>query len=173
MGGSAKIALSKKVSYRKMCFDYENHKMYFEWGEKLASGERKPSGSDTITITGSCQDGLSLFFYAREHARQKMQAKISTFIDTNEVMTNMNLGVEQLKEEIDAVDYPVDVIKLDGRADFVGVFGLTGAFEGLFSNDVAGVPITARLKVIIGSIRVELSKWKRNDWMPVKATVQN
>jgi hypothetical protein len=163
----------KNISYRKMKFDYETKKMYFEWGKKLSSGEQELKGTDTVAISKNCQDGLSLFFYAREHAIQKMQVIIPTFIDTNEVVTNINFGVERLEEEIDAVDYPVDVVKLEGRADFVGVFGLTGAFEGVFSNDAAGIPITARLKVILGSIRVELKKWNRNDWMPPKAVEQD
>lgn len=163
---------NKNISYRKMKFDYENHKMYYEW-KKLSSGEFEIKGTDTIAITKNCQDGLSLFFYAREHALQKMQVKIPTFIDTNEVTTNIDFGVERLEEEIDAVDYPIDVIKLEGRADFVGVFGLTGAFNGLFSNDMAGIPITAKLKVILGSIRVELKKWNRGDWMPPKSMEQD
>ena len=87
--------------------------------------------------------------------------------------TKINLSVENLEEEIDAVDYPIDVVKLDGRADFVGVFGLTGAFEGIFSNDLAGIPITARMKVVLGSVRVELRKWKRGDWIPPKAMTDN
>ncbi len=159
----------KNISYRKMKFDYENHKMYYEWGDKLPTGQMKMKGADTVAITKNCQDGLSLFFYAREHALDKMETKIPTFIDTNEVTTNINFGVERTSEEIDAVNYPIDVVKLDGRADFVGVFGLTGKFTGLFSNDPGSIPITARLKVILGSIRVELTKWNRGDWMPPKA----
>ena len=146
--------------------------MYYEWGQKLRSGVYKPVGENIVDISDSCQDGLSLFFYAREHALQKMQTKIPTFIDTNEVTTNINLGTEHLEEEIDAVEYPIDVIKLHGHADFVGVFGLTGGFEGVFSNDIAGIPITARMKVILGSVRVELRKWKRDRWMPPRAVTQ-
>jgi len=152
---------SKKVTYRKMRFDYETHKMYFEWGEKLRTNEYKKTDGRIINITNNCQDGLSLFYYAREHAIEKMQTKISTFVDTNEVIANINFGVEHLEENIDAVDYPVDVIKLEGRADFVGVFGLTGGFEGVFTNDAASIPITARMKVILGSVKVELKSWKR------------
>jgi hypothetical protein len=62
---------------------------------------------------------------------------------------------------------------LEGRADFVGVFGLTGSFNGMFSNDIAGIPITARLKVILGSIRVELKRWNRGYWMPPKFVEQD
>lgn len=160
---------SKKVTYRKMRFDYETHKMYFEWGEKLRMNEYKKTDGRIVNITNNCQDGLSLFYYAREHAIEKMQSKIPTFIDTNEVIANINFGVEHLEEDIDAVDYPVDVIKLEGRADFVGVFGLTGGFDGVFTNDAASIPITARMKVILGSVKVELKSWKRGNWIPPKA----
>jgi hypothetical protein len=159
----------KKTTYRKMHFDYETHKMYFEWGEKLRTNEYRKDGERTINITNDCQDGLSLFYYARAHAGEKRQTKIPTFVDTNEVVTNINFGTEHLEEEIDAIKYPVDVMKIDGVANFVGVFGLTGGFEGVFSNDAAGIPITARLKVILGSVKVELKNWKRDNWMPPKA----
>jgi hypothetical protein len=168
-GWVSEDSTSKKVTYRKMSFDYTKNKMFFEWGDKLRSGERKQIGTASIAITQECQDGLSLFYYAREHAREKRKNNIPTFIDTNEVTTKINLGGENLKEEVDAVDYPVDVVKVDGRAEFVGVFGLTGGFEGVFSNDLAGIPITARMKVVLGSVRVELKSWKRGDWIPPKA----
>ena len=112
---------------------------------------------------------MSLFYFARAHALEKIQTKIPTFVDTNEVTAKINFGVEHLDEEIDSVKYPIDVIKLDGRADFVGVFGLTGGFEGVFSNDAASIPITARMKVILGSVKVELKSWKRDGWTPPKA----
>ena len=172
-GWLSEDSTSNKVTYRTMKFDYENYKMYFTWGEKLSTGERRQIGTDTVAITKECQDGLSLFYYAREHVLERRQKSIPTFIDTNEVTTKINLGVENLEEEIDAVDYPIDVVKLDGRAEFVGVFGLTGAFEGVFSNDPAGIPITARMKVVVGSVRVELMKWKRGEWIPPKAMTEN
>jgi hypothetical protein len=160
---------SKGVVYRKMQFDYDKHKMFYEWGDRSTTGELKKNGETAIPITGSCQDGLSIFYYAREHALETNKSKMPTYIDTSEVTTNINFGVETLNEEIDAVDYQVDVIKLDGKMNFVGVFGLTGDFDGVFSNDNACIPITARLKVILGSVKVELKKWKRGDWMPPKS----
>lgn len=163
----------KGVSYRQMRFDYENHKMYYEWGKKLSPDVRQSLGMDTIAIDTISQDGLSLFFYAREHVHQKKTDAIITFIDTNQAKTEINFLNEESEVEIDAVDYPVDVVKLDGHADFIGIFGLTGGFEGWFSNDGARIPIKARLKVIVGSIRVELSKWNRGNWVPQKAIVKN
>jgi hypothetical protein len=163
---------SDGVKYRRMRFDYPKHKMYFEWGKKLGSDVRQAAGEDTIAIDTECQDGLSLFYYARAHLHQKKNDSIPTFIDTTRAITNVNFLDKASEIEIDAVDYPIDVVRVDGRADFVGVFGLTGGFEGWFSNDSASVPIVARLRVILGSIRVELTKWKREGWAPLKAMVK-
>jgi hypothetical protein len=164
---------SDGVKYRRIRFDYANHEMYYEWGKKLASDVRQAIGEDTIAIDTVCEDGLSLFFYARAYLHQKKCDSIPTFIDTSKAVTTINFLDEASEIEIDAVDYPINVVRLDGRADFVGIFGLTGGFEGWFSNDSACVPIVARLKVILGSIRVELTKWKRGDWIPQKAVVKN
>jgi hypothetical protein len=46
---------------------------------------------------------------------------------------------------------------------------LTGDFEGWFSNDEARVPILAKMKVILGSITIELMRWKRAGWTPPRA----
>jgi hypothetical protein len=74
-----------------------------------------------------------------------------------------------MEEEVDAIKYPVDVVHFEGEAGFVGIFGLTGGFEGWFSNDAAQVPILARMKVILGSVKIELIKWKRAGWTPPRA----
>ncbi len=157
---------SKGVEYREIRFDYPNHRMFYEWGKKSPDGQRTRAGIDTVAVNGRGQDGLSLFFYAREHAREKRTEIVPTFIENKEARTTINFRNDRQEVEIDSVAYPVDAVYLDGRADFVGVFGLTGGFEGWFSNDDARIPIVARLKVILGSIKVELTRWKRGSWMP-------
>ena len=106
------------------------------------------------------------FFHARNNLHQKKEAKIPTYIDTTEEITNINFLDERAEVEIDAVNYPIEVLQLEGNANFVGIFGLTGEFEGWFSNDIASIPIKARLKVILGNIRVELRRWNRENWIP-------
>ena len=50
-GWVSEDSTSNKVTYRTMKFDYENYKMYFTWGEKLSTGERRQIGTDTVAIT--------------------------------------------------------------------------------------------------------------------------
>jgi hypothetical protein len=154
------------VNFRRMRFDYDAKRLLFDKGVKSSTGERIPESIDTIPISHYCQDGMSLFFYAREHVMDSSEEKVPTFIDNKEVTTLIHFGNERTSTEIDAVNYPIDVVHFDGRADFVGVFGLTGGFEGWFSNDSARVPILARMKVILGSVKVQLKSWKRAGWQP-------
>ncbi len=154
------------VSYRRIIFSYDSSRVYFERGKKNMTGERLPSSVDTVQVSEKCQDGFSLFFLARKNVRQKKQMNIPTFIENKQVNTFINFTNSRTNVDIDAVKYSVEVVEFDGKADYVGVFGLTGGFRGWFSNDEARIPIIARMNVILGSIKVELVSWKRHEWMP-------
>ncbi len=157
---------SSRVEYHSLTFNYDDSELVYEKGEIGRSGERRIRKTDSIRITGPGQDGLSLFFYAREHAREKREATVSTFIENKEANAHINFQNKIEDMDIDAVKYPVETVFLDGRADFVGVVGMTGGFRGWFSNDAARIPIVARLNVWLGSIKVELKSWKRQGWQP-------
>jgi len=147
-------------------FDYARHRVYIEQGvwKKDISSHR-----DTLKLDSLYQDGLSLFFLAREAIMTQQHLKIPTLVNRKKGNTHIDFTVEHGQEEIDAVNYPIDVVHFEGEAKFVGVFGLTGGFEGWFSNDAARVPILAKMKVLIGNVRIELMKWTRNGWTPPRA----
>lgn len=163
----------KEVNFRRFNFDYDRNRLLYERGKKLSTGERKVESADTIQVKEKCQDGFSLFFYAREHVLEKKQVNIPTFIENKQVSTFIDFLKERTDMDIDAVDYPVDVIKFEGKADYVGVFGMTGGFRGWFSNDDARIPIVARMNVILGSIKIQLTKWNRPRWQPPKYVEDN
>ncbi len=164
---TAEDSSDEEISFRRLLFDYDSSRVFFEKGKRIADSVYVES-VDTVAITAKCQDGLSLFFFARKNARMKGEMDVPTVIETEQVNTHFNFTQEIEDEEIDSVKYPIEVVLFDGRADFVGVFGLTGGFRGRFSNDDAGVPILARMNVILGSIRVELDSWNRPGWVPPK-----
>jgi hypothetical protein len=114
------------------------------------------------------QDGLSLFYFARMNFTGPGTKTANIFL--NEKFDSASIVFHKRREEIkiDAVDYGIDCKYLDGNANFVGIFGLTGYFEGWFSNDKYAVPILAKMKVIIGNITVELKEWRKAQWMPPK-----
>lgn len=144
-------------------FDYTSKKIYFEYGK----WERKIVNKlDTMDIDKYYQDGLSLFFFARFHLYQNETVKIPAIVNEQIVSTTINFSNKIKNVEINAVDYPIEVVSFDGRADFTGIYGFSGSFEGWFSNDSERVPILAKMKVLIGKVNIELKEWKKNNWNP-------
>jgi hypothetical protein len=94
---------------------------------------------------------------------------VPTFVNEKKVNTYINFMGKVGSTEIDAVKYPIRTVELGGTVDFVGIFGLTGGYQGWFSDDEAAIPIVARMKVILGSVYIELKKWNRPGWTPPRA----
>ena len=148
-------------------FDYTHHAVYIyqaTWKQDVSRNR------DTIKIDALFQDGLSLFFYARKNVMTKQKVKVPTLVNRKKGYTHIDFTAERTSEEIEAASYPIDLVHFEGEAKFVGVFGLTGGFEGWFSNDAARVPVLAKMKVLIGNVRIELMKWTRTGWTPPRYT---
>lgn len=152
--------------YTEYYFDYTNNKL------RVLKGKVSPPEvwtDSTTTTEFKYQDGLSIFYYARMNSGQDKSVSVPCFVSEDKVFTEINFYKGTHNISINAVDYQIRTTRLDGRTDFISIFGLTGYFEGWFSDDNAAVPIVANMKVIIGNIRLELISWKRSDgWRPPK-----
>ena len=125
---------------------------------------------DTIDLEGKhWQDGLSLFFFARAFSHSRQTCRVPVLMYFDKAVTKIRFGLEQENENIDALAYDIRCRRLEGETGFTGIFGLTGGFEGWFSDDAAAVPIRAKMHVYIGSVAIELVKWKRTGWKPPRA----
>lgn len=114
-------------------------------------------------------DGLSLFFLARQFTKRGKAIKIPTIVDRDTTFTVINFINKKSESEIKAVKYKVKTIYFNGKANWTGIYGLTGEFEGWFSDDEASIPIRAKMKVYVGNIDIELVEWHRGTWAPPKA----
>jgi hypothetical protein len=157
-----------ETAFLAYLFDYVRNVVLIEKSLQKVGSERIIEKVDTVQLKEKAQDGLSLFFFARKNLHLTAELNTSTVIGNAAVNTYFNYPHQKTSVDIDAVDYPVDVIEFNGRADYSGVFGMNGAFRGWFSNDTARVPVVARMKVLLGSIYIELVKWNRKDWQPPK-----
>ncbi len=144
-------------------FDYDHMSVLVEEGT-----QGKEEITDTLEIDNFFQDGLSLFYFARGFIGTDENITIPTLINKEVVTTDFIFNGERGSKKSKAVDYPVEVIELSGRANYSGIFGMTGAFRGWFTNDEAAIPIEAKLRVLIGNVTVELIEWNRPGWNPPK-----
>jgi len=149
-------------------FDRMRNKLFVENGtaESEVSNNVRIEKIDTIGIESKSQDGLSLLFFARANVKSGKQYDVPTIIQSSKGNTILNFHGNHTNVEIDAAQYPVDVIEFNGEARFTGVFGLSGPFQGWFSNDAAQIPVKAKMKVILGSVTIELKRWERAGWSP-------
>jgi hypothetical protein len=150
-------------------FDLMHNQCYVEetWQKDLKSSPYKRTELDTLSFTGNhVQDGLSILYFARSRAHQPLRDTVPIVAYGKAGASYFRFANKRGEEELSAVPTPVRVMELDGRLDIEGLFGLTGYFKGWFSDDSAAVPIKAKMKVILGSVNVELIEWYRSGWNP-------
>jgi len=135
--------------------------------ETLDSPPQHSVVRDTIHLSRTpIQDGVSLVFLGR-HLSQ-VQDSISYPTISNEKLgeTLFYPLRPHSKVNIKAWKKPIHVVELSGKLKLEGIFGLTGDYKGWFSNDAAAIPITAEMKIILGSVKIELKQWNRKGWNP-------
>lgn len=150
-------------SYTEYYFNYDINSV------RVKKGRFSPSKvwTDSIGLVDTFyQDGLSIFYYARMNSGKNFSVNVPCIVNEEKVKTRINFYNETESISIDAVDYDIACTRLDGEMDFISIFGLTGYFEGWFTNDEAKIPVVAKMKVILGNVRLELISWKRNGWQP-------
>ncbi len=117
--------------------------------------------------------GVSFIYFLRKacwnSGGRKLNLKIPIIDDT--VRSVVDLTINEKKEPCDvaAFDYPLEAQRLSGHLDFVGTFGVTGDFVGWMAADSSNMPLRAKVKVILGSVVVQLKEIKRNNWVPPRS----
>ena len=112
----------------------------------------------TTKLIDKTQDGLSLLFFARANVRKKISEDVMVFSYNVYRKTFINFTGEL--KEIKAKGKKVPGYYLDGKMKFVGIAGLKDGFKGWFSAEPQHVPLHAKMKVIVGSVRLNLEEWK-------------
>lgn len=120
----------------------------------------------TAAINQRMQDGLSVLYFTRMNFGEDKEISVPCFVNEKQESAKLNFNSQPEPVSIEAVNYEIDCLYLDGYTDFVSVYGLTGNFQGWFSNDEYSVPIKAKLNVIIGNVILELIEWNDKIWKP-------
>jgi len=131
------------------------------------SAPRSRMPPDTIALADTnFVDGLAIAYFPRRFVRTGEDVSVPTVLYGKLGITAFRFPPEPTAISIDAVEEPVRVREVEGSTSVVGIFGMTGSFTGWFSDDVAGVPIKGTLKVLLGTVDIELVSWKRSGWSP-------
>lgn len=147
--------------YTKYIFDYDARRITTTtWKDRQKTDER------VFEIQRKYTDGLTILYTARQLLYSKRTAWIPTIVREDTAWTKINFTGRIEPSTIDAVPYPIRTVYFDGEANWTGVYGVTGYFQGWFSDDDARIPIKAKMKLYLGSADIELIGWKRPGWAP-------
>jgi hypothetical protein len=128
----------------------------------------KPVRESIIECVPPFLDGGSLFFFARCHSGSGKVLKVPAMADgaIRTMVLDFTAPLEEV--EIGAFDKPIRTHKYTGFMDWdAGTSaGVSGEFTGWVSDDEAAVPIQAEMKVLLGTVHLELEKWHREGWIP-------
>jgi hypothetical protein len=122
---------------------------------------------DTVILADTnFVDGISIAFFPRSRIHTRIPVSVPTVLYGKLGTTDFYFDGTKTTEDIDALDDPVRVVVVEGTTSTVGVYGMTGAFTGWFTDDSAAVPIKGAVSVLLGEVEVELVQWKREGWTP-------
>jgi len=124
--------------------------------------------TNRIQLNANYQDGLSIFYFARFNYFNSHREDVPVLINQDKANITLDFNTDKTNADIGAVNYDVSSVHLEGNTNYDLVFGLTGNFEGWFSNDNARIPLKAKFRVQIGNVTLELKTWKRLNWNPPK-----
>ncbi|MCX6147623.1 MAG: DUF3108 domain-containing protein [Candidatus Kapabacteria bacterium] len=163
---SQKFVSNTKISdnswtQQTLNFDYLNQKYKF-----TKYKDKKIEFDYNANTQKKWNDGFSLFYLSRKYLNYKKTIKVPTIIDKDTCFTTINFLGKKETVKIENINYPIRTVYFNGLADWEGLYGLKGNFEGWFSDDESAVPILAKMNVYVGKVNIELKKWNRSGWIP-------
>lgn len=148
-------------------------KCEIDYGQRLASAEEWEGGTLLVrrqySLRSRLNDGLSILFAARRFARSGKSYRFPTIVKADTAETVIHFSTRRESVRISALPYPVRTVYFYGRANWTGIYGVTGDFRAWFSDDEARVPIRAQMRVYVGNVTIELIHWRRAGWEPPPA----
>jgi len=121
---------------------------------------------NTVSSPPPCYDVNTLLLYARRTARGNARVSLPTVIDYGVNPTEIIMTGECERIDVPAFEGTVRSRHFTGIAHWVGssFAGMSGRFEGWVSDDDAAVPLRASVKILLGSIVLELASYERAGW---------
>jgi hypothetical protein len=116
-----------------------------------------------IPHEGPLYDGGGIVMLVRCLSGSAIEFAVPTIVDQEIRRTRLTFTNEVKSVHPEALPGPVKVRHFKGDAEWVtqSVAGLTGAFEGWVTDDDAAIPVQASMKILIGSIVLDLESCER------------
>ncbi len=141
------------------------YKLHYDEGKVYSYIREKSDGpliaKDTLPLDKPSICGPAFFYIFRLYTQPDARGRIPIYINQKEETVKLNCDGDRRNSKIDALsDTKIPLIKSSGNAGFDGPFGFKGDFSAWFTDDSLRIPVSAHLKVWIGSVSVHLESYR-------------
>ncbi len=161
------LSVKKKPwEYQKLIFDY--NKGVIE-NKKWISKKLTSSFGLKFNKEQYINDVLAAFFKTRLVAEPFKSRSLNVYLDEDYLLNaKINFAKEKQSISVPAIKYDVRSIYFSSNSNWKGQYGVSGKIEGWVSDDIAHIPLKAKVDFIIGKITIELVGYKRAGWTAPK-----
>jgi len=142
-------------------FDYEGRKISYTVSY---NGRTVSERSEPMQFDGRYQDGLSLVLFLARRADILDTVLVPTVVESGQQLTLVAFNRKEDTVALGEIGKKILCFHVSGRANYRALFGVTGDFQAWISADPFRIPVQAKLRVLIGSIVIELEKWSEAAW---------
>jgi hypothetical protein len=140
-------------------YDKQNHLVLMKtWQNKRLVQNTALSYQDAY------YDLLDLMMMMRCLSESGASITLPTIVDSGIKKTYLTFSDNVKNIKVAAVERTIQARQVKGVAGWKAWGGLSGPFEGWFSDDEAAIPLKIQLRVSLGSITLELERVHRPDW---------
>ncbi len=154
----------KSITRTDCRFDYKKQRI------KLKKETDGRIEKDTVMSIDNAEirfrDEITWQYDARRNSFTNKNYIIPVFKDGDESSVKYSFNFNKTLVKIDAFQYDLSVIKMEGTLDYTGFFGFKGEFLIMLSDDEQRVPIKAYFNSSLGNVTLELISYKKDKWTP-------
>lgn len=110
-------------------------------------------------------DVLGVIMMMRCLSASGLSVTLPTIISFGIKDTDLKFTDEIKEIKVAALDRPIRARHVEGKAHWKAWAGITGPFNGWFSDDEAAIPLKIYFKIFLGSVKLELEDVHRPDWV--------
>ncbi len=129
--------------------------------KNVENGEIYDVEIDTLHPGQPVHDALTFISILRDSAHAGRPYELDILIDRS--IEKIRIDSSEGKEKIDvrAFDNETDAFHINGVIDFEAIHGLSRKYQSWISADEYRIPLHARVRIAIGSIKIELEEYER------------
>ena len=143
----------------------ELYRLHYDEGKVYSYIKKESHGpliaKDTLPLQQPSICGPAFFYDFRLYTQPNVSGKIPIYINQKKETVDLHCAGDTRSQKVEALDNKkLTLIKSSGNAGFNGPFGFRGDFSAWFTDDSLRIPVSASLKVWIGSVHVHLESYR-------------